>query len=439
MPRQTNLSCRKSSTPKNKPIPKLRHHKATDQGYIVLNRKVIYLGKYGLPETTEKYHQAMAEWLACGQQLPADPNQLSIKELIARYWVHAQKYYRKANGIPTTELDNMRQVLRPLRELYASLPAAEFGPRCLKTLRQNMIDKGWCRNHINKSISRIKTIFRWATGEELIPGNVHHALMAVGGLKRGRGEVRESNPVKPVPQEWVEAIEPFVSPQIWALIHLQLLTGARPGELVIMRPGDIDTSGPIWIYQPAEHKTAHHGHNRNIYIGPRGQEVLQPYLQRAPQAYCFSPAEAEARRRMKQHQQRLTPLSSGNRPGTNRKPIPIIAANDCYTVDSYRRAIARACDHACPPPPPLAKENYETTPQWQQRIKREKLTAQLHAWQKEHRWHPHQLRHNAATFLRKEFGLEIARVILGHRSTAVTEVYAELDHGKALNVVAKIG
>ena len=51
----------------------------------------------------------------------------------------------------------------------------------------------------------------------------------------------------------------------------------------------------------------------------------------------------------------------------------------------------------------------------------------------------HQLRHNAATFLRKEFGLEAARVILGHRSAAITEVYAELDHQKAVEAMLKIG
>ena len=47
------------------------------------------------------------------------------------------------------------------------------------------------------------------------------------------------------------------------------------------------------------------------------------------------------------------------------------------------------------------------------------------------RWHPHQLRHNAATWLRKEFGLDVARVILGHSSPVVTEVYAEMDREKA--------
>lgn len=54
-------------------------------------------------------------------------------------------------------------------------------------------------------------------------------------------------------------------------------------------------------------------------------------------------------------------------------------------------------------------------------------------------WHPHQLRHNAATFLRKEFGLETARIILGHRSAAITEVYAELDQQKAMEAIVRVG
>lgn len=65
--------------------------------------------------------------------------------------------------------------------------------------------------------------------------------------------------------------------------------------------------------------------------------------------------------------------------------------------------------------------------------------AELQKWQKAHRWHPHQLRHNAATYLRKEFGLDVARVILGHSSIAVTEIYAEQDEAKARRVIKKIG
>ena len=54
-------------------------------------------------------------------------------------------------------------------------------------------------------------------------------------------------------------------------------------------------------------------------------------------------------------------------------------------------------------------------------------------------WHPHQLRHNAATRLRREFGLDVARVILGHGTLMMTDQYAELDREKALAVMAQVG
>ncbi len=53
-------------------------------------------------------------------------------------------------------------------------------------------------------------------------------------------------------------------------------------------------------------------------------------------------------------------------------------------------------------------------------------------------WHPHQLRHNAATRLRREFGFEVARAVLGHSSPVVTEVYAELDGAKAAEAMEKV-
>jgi integrase len=69
----------------------------------------------------------------------------------------------------------------------------------------------------------------------------------------------------------------------------------------------------------------------------------------------------------------------------------------------------------------------------------EKQVGEIAAWRHGRNWHPHQLRHNAATFLRQEFGVEAARLILGHRSVAVTELYAELNHNKAVEIIAKVG
>ena len=45
-----------------------------------------------------------------------------------------------------------------------------------------------------------------------------------------------------------------------------------------MRTADIDTTGSVWHYLPASHKTEHHGHARVVEFGPRAQAVIRPFL-----------------------------------------------------------------------------------------------------------------------------------------------------------------
>jgi site-specific recombinase XerC len=54
-------------------------------------------------------------------------------------------------------------------------------------------------------------------------------------------------------------------------------------------------------------------------------------------------------------------------------------------------------------------------------------------------WHPNQLRHSFATRVRKGYGLEAARVLLGHSRADGTQAYAERDQQLAATVAAKIG
>jgi len=54
-------------------------------------------------------------------------------------------------------------------------------------------------------------------------------------------------------------------------------------------------------------------------------------------------------------------------------------------------------------------------------------------------WHPNQLRHAAATEIRRVAGLDPARAVLGHRSPVVTTVYAEADMQKAAEVMKRFG
>lgn len=427
-------------------VPKLRCHKATGQGYIRLDGQFHYLGRYDDPATQQRYHRLIAEWIAGGYQHPADPQEITVEELMLAYVAHAQEYYRKPDGRQTSEFTNIRHALKPLRALYGNLNARDFGPKAMLAVRQCMIELGWCRKSVNSNTNRIRSMFRWAAEREMIPGGVYHALTAVAGLKRGRSAAVERPPVKPVPLERVNAIEPHVSRQVWTLIQLQILTAARAGELVGIRKGDIDRSGKVWVYVPDDHKTAHHGHQRRIYFGPRAQELLKPFLMRPDESPLFSPAEAEKERRKAMHAARTTPLEMGNRPGTNRKRSPKRVAGDQYDVASYRRAIERACETAFGMPREIQTTRADraqpgdTAEQLKAKAAlRKQKAAQRRQWRERHCWHPHQLRHTAATELRKEFGLEAARVILGHRSAAITEVYAEIDHARAVDAMLQAG
>ena len=55
------------------------------------------------------------------------------------------------------------------------------------------------------------------------------------------------------------------------------------------------------------------------------------------------------------------------------------------------------------------------------------------------RRHPYQLRHAAATAIRKRFGREASRVILGHGDVGATQIYAEEDRTRGVEVVRQIG
>jgi hypothetical protein len=43
------------------------------------------------------------------------------------------------------------------------------------------------------------------------------------------------------------------------------------------------------------------------------------------------------------------------------------------------------------------------------------------------------------TRLRKEYGIEAARVVLVRRSAVITEIYAKIDNAKAAEIMLKVG
>src|SRR5262249_54312632 len=165
------------------------------------------------------------------------------------------------------------------------------------------IRKDWARTYVKGQVDRVRRMFRWAVEEELLPGSVSDDLAKVASLRKGKCKARESERVRPVRDEVVDATLPFLHPMLRAMVELQRLTGMRPGEVCRLRGLDLEVSGPVWAYRPGSdqgpeggHKTAHRGHERTVLLGPRSQEVLKPWLKTDLTAYLFSPKEAEALR-----------------------------------------------------------------------------------------------------------------------------------------------
>ena len=386
--------------PRSTRTPSYRLHKPTGQAAVTLNGRVHYLGRHGSAASRERYDALIAEWLAGGRQLP-DEDGLTVFELLGAYATHVESYYVQ-DGQQTGEVTSIKLAMRPLKRLYGSLSASEFSPLKLQAVRDEFVRSGLSRKVVNRQVLRVKQLFKWGGKQELVPATVYEGLRTVDGLRRGRTAARETDPVTPVPDEHVDAVRPFVSRQVWAMIELQRLTGMRSGEVTIMRARDLDTTGPVWHYGPASHKSAHYGFERIIEIGPRGQAVIREFLKSHIDGNLFRPTDAVAERNEEKRKERKTKVQPSQ--FDRSRPKPERVAGDRYTSDSYARAITRACIEAGVP-----------------------------------HWSPHRLRHSFASRIRKLHGIELSRILCGHRSAVTTEIYAEADREKARLVIAKVG
>lgn len=326
---------------------------------------------------------------------PTDDTYLTIQQAWARFASHADEYYRREDGTPTGEADNIRLAMRPVLELYGDEKAASFDLQRLREARDVMVDDGLCVNVINQRVNKIRHVWRWMANEGIVIASVWYSLKGLLPLEAGRLGVRVTKPVQPVPDPHVWAVVDVVEPTIRAMISVQYYSGMRPQEVCDMRPVDIDTTGKVWLYRPQTHKTKHRFKDRVILLGPNAQEAVRPFLTRDINAYLFSPRETIRQRYESCRNHRHQPVQS---PKTSRR----IGVR--YSAKAYGYRIRRACQrHGIP------------------------------------HWSPNQLRHNAATRLRKQYGLEVAQAVLGHSKLETTQIYAAVNQDKAITAIEKVG
>lgn len=397
-------------------------------------------GRFESSESRTAFAQLQLELAASPAVVVVQRDKVTVNEVLLAFLDHAEQHHRGVDGSPTDEVRHFKTVCRYVRELYGQAAAAEFGPLALKAVRQKFVEQNWCRKTVNARVERVRRIFKWAVAEELVVPGVYQALVAVGGLQRGRTRARESEPVGPVDDAIVDATLRHLNRHVGGLVQLQRLTGCRPGEVCQIRRCDIEMSGPVWLYTPARHKTAWLGKTRTIAIGPKAQALLRTFFMPDASEYLFSPHRAVEEFRTERSVTRKTPRYPSHMKRNEQKRVsrPKRRPAACYTRLSYLTAVSRACDRAFPPTGELARERGESVAKWRARLTEEQREA-VKVWHRDHHWHPNQLRHTHGTRVRREYGLEAAQVVLGHARADVTQVYAEADLTQAIRVAAEIG
>lgn len=394
-----------------------RSYHISGQSIVRIDGRDFYLGKHDSPESIARYAVLIGIYQKHGLRLPDDFNVDDVNELAglllgqvspaanpqpskgpvlvrhvtALFREHVKKRYANDEG----ETFRFNQLCRELDEHEGDTPAEEFGPLALQRHRDRWIARGNARTYVNRLTRFTIRIFKYAESQELVASSAWKRLESVETLREGHTEARESEPVTAVAIEVVRATAKQLSPVLKAMIRVHIATGMRPSELCRMRPMDIDRTGEVWMYRPKKHKTAGRGKLKAVPLIGDARDAITDYLNRAPDAFCFSPKESVA---WWQASKRALRKSKVQPSQTSRaKAEPRKQPGECFDANSYRQSIQRAAKSA----------GVE-------------------------KWHPYQLRHLAATVVRDLLGIEAASALLGHARINMTQHYAPQTEAKAI-------
>jgi integrase len=299
----------------------------------------------------------------------------------------------KQDKISATQWDNYKNLVDIVLTQYSGLPAHEFSPNKLRTLRVEFVKRGYVRQQCNKRAGHVRSIFKWGVSHELIAADIWNALRSLEYIKKGETIAPEGKKRRAIPLEHIERTLAELSPTLAAMARIHLATAARPSEICLMRIEDIDRANPdLWIYRLDAHKTDWQENDcgKVIYLAKPEITILTPVIKDRTDGYVFRPQDAIAENRAKKWEQAKSQKKTPSRQkrDAERAKEPKVEFNECYDAAVYRRAIERACVKAGVP-----------------------------------HWFPYSLRHTGVTNVGLEHGIEAAQHIAGHRDLRTTLGY----------------
>lgn len=314
------------------------------------------------------------------------PGGVNVADLCAMWAEHCREYYPAASAV------NAVADVRMFRDLFGGASLGELTHADMLQLRDALVRSGVCRRTVNDRLNRVKFMIAWALDEAIIPATVKAELTQVKPVKRGRTTAPERAPVRPVDDATIAATVEKMMPNTADMVRVHRLTGMRPGELCALRWSLIDTSRTPWVYRvpPEANKNnwrGELGQPRVVCIGPRARAILERHKGGGDDV-PFSPVRAMLEYMEARRAARVTPFY-GKKKGAETSPHVPRVLGSAWTTNAYTKTIHAAC-------------------------RRAGLTP----------WGANRLRHAFATDVRRAFGLDAARAVLGHAGGGcVTDVY----------------
>jgi integrase len=388
-----------------------------NQDRVWWNGRYYYLGSAGSAESRAEYTRLVAVWAADPNAVPGRAAGPLVAELC--------RDYLASDACPVGEpADRCRRAVELLLGHHARTDADEFRAPDLDAWQSWLCRQAdetgrplFNRTYIGHLIGVVRGIWKWGVRTGRVPVERYQELLTVPPPRYGA--CREPEPVAPADPRAVAAALPHLRPPVRAMVELEALTGARPGELCRLTPADVLRGGRVqvpgvglvdldregvWVCVPKEHKKKHRRKPRWLVLGPKAQAVLAPWLERDAGSYCFCPREALSDLRVEQRADRA---ARGGGSGGNRKPAAAsqrLRPGGCYTPRTYRQAVARACKRAGVP-----------------------------------HFSPYQIRHAWAGEVDAAFDLDHVQASLGHDDPDTARRYSKRSFRKAADVAKGMG
>ena len=240
--------------------PPLKEHKGYARAKDPATGQYKSFGKAG-PEARKRY----AAWLA-GLSEPA-PIEITLADLTVAD-VLDRWFAERDSELHPKERKNYIYSIRDLKETHGNTAARLFDVPALKSHRKT-ISKKLAPRTTNSRIGRIRTIWRWAEEEKIVPPGSWQHLLSLKALKC------PPKPNRSCTLEDIEQVCAFLRPEAADMLRLQYWTGMRPGEVRIMAWSMIEGN----IYYPEQHKGKHRGHVRAVVLSSEAMEILAKYRQ----------------------------------------------------------------------------------------------------------------------------------------------------------------